>query len=151
MDMNNTLLLILAGLLVLTISSSLVIARTAKSKGYSFGLFFFFAIISYLITAVVTVFVRPKGDTKARPKISSVALLMLGVVVEFIGIGYVPDSKLASESDSEALLAMLNDPQVIGGATIAFAGVLIVIGAVANDYRGAEPKASSKRLPQSRL
>jgi hypothetical protein len=135
MDLNSTLLLVLAGLLVLTVSSALVIARTAKSKGYSFGLFFFFAIVSYLITAVVTVFMRPKGDTTAKPRISSLALLILGVVVEFIGIGYIPDSQLTASSDAAALTAMLQDSQFIGGVAIALAGLLIVIGSVANDFR----------------
>lgn len=137
MDLNTTLLLVLAGLLVLTVSSALVIARTAKSKGYSFGLFFFFAIVSYLLTAVVTVFIRPKGNTTAKPRISSLALLILGIVVEFIGIGYIPDSQLTADSSAAAISAMLSDSQFIGGVWIALAGLLIVIGAVANDYRHA--------------
>ena len=135
MDLNNTLLLALTALLVLTISSSFVIARTAKSKGYSFGLFFFLGIMSYLITAVITVFIRPKGETTAKPKISSVGLLALGVMVEFIGIGYIPDSQLTASSDAAALTAMLQDSQFIGGVAIALAGLLIVIGSVANDFR----------------
>lgn len=137
MDLNTTLLMVLGGLLVLTVSSAFVIARTAKSKGYSFGLFFFFAIVSYLITAVVTVFIRPKGDTTAKPRISSLALLILGVVVEFIGIGYIPESQLTESSDAAALTAMLSDSQFIGGVAIALAGLLIVIGSVANDFRHA--------------
>lgn len=137
MDLNTTLLMVLGGLLVLTVSSAFVIARTAKSKGYSFGLFFFFAIVSYLITAVVTVFMRPKGDTTAKPRISSLALLILGVVVEFIGIGYIPESQLTESSDAAALTAMLSDSQFIGGVAIALAGLLIVIGSVANDFRHA--------------
>jgi hypothetical protein len=135
MDLNSTLLLALVGLLVLTVASSFVIARTAKSKGYSFGLFFLFAIISYLITAVIAVFLRPKGEVNAKPKISSVSLLAAGVLVEFIGISYIPDSQLTTSSASAALLALLGDPQFIGGAAIALAGLLIIIGAVANDYR----------------
>jgi hypothetical protein len=137
MDLYTTLLLALAGLLVLGVSSALVIARTAKSKGYSYGLFFFFAIISYLITAVVTVFIRPKGEANARPKVSSLALLILGVLVEFTGLGYIPDSKVPANGDEAALIAILSDSQFIGGAAIAMAGLLIVVGAVANDYRQA--------------
>lgn len=94
MDLYNTLLVVLIGLLVLTISSAFVIARTAKSKGYSFGLFFFFGIISYLLAAVVTVFLRPKGQTTAKPRITSVSLLALGVLIEFVGLGYIPDAEL---------------------------------------------------------
>lgn len=137
MDLNTTLLLVLAILLGITVSSALVIARTAKSKGYSFGLFFFFAIVSYLITAVVTVLIRPKGQANARPRISSLALLILGIVVEFVGLGYIPESQLTAESDAAAIAAMLQDSQFIGGVAIAFAGLLIVIGSVANDYRAA--------------
>lgn len=137
MDLNNTLLLALGGLLVLTISSAAVIARTAKSKGYSYGLFFFFAVVSYLITAVVTVFLRPKGQANTRPRISSLGLLVLGVLVEFIGLGYIPESKIPAGSDDAALIALFSDSQFLGGVTIAFAGILIVVGAVANDYRGA--------------
>ncbi len=137
MDLNTTLLLVLAILLGITVSSALVIARTAKSKGYSFGLFFFFAIVSYLITAVVTVLLRPKGQANARPRISSLALLILGIVVEFVGLGYIPESQLTAESDAAAIAAMLQDSQFIGGVAIAFAGLLIVIGSVANDYRAA--------------
>lgn len=137
MDLYTTLMVVLAGLLILTVSSAFVIARTAKSKGYSFGLFFFFAIVSYLITAVVAVFMRPKGSANAKPRISSLSLLALGVLVEFIGIGYIPDSQLTAASDAAALTAMLSDSQFIGGAAIALAGILIVVGAVANDYRQA--------------
>lgn len=137
MDLNTTLLLVLAILLGITVSSALVIARTAKSKGYSFGLFFFFAIVSYLITAVVTVLLRPKVQANARPRISSLALLILGIVVEFVGLGYIPESQLTAESDAAAIAAMLQDSQFIGGVAIAFAGLLIVIGSVANDYRAA--------------
>ncbi|MFM2321194.1 MAG: hypothetical protein RL612_341 [Actinomycetota bacterium] len=137
MDLNTTLLLVLAILLGITVSSALVIARTAKSKGYSFGLFFFFAIVSYLISAVVTVLLRPKGQTNARPRISSLALLILGIIVEFVGLGYIPESQLTAESDAAAIAAMLQDSQFIGGVAIAFAGLLIVIGSVANDYRAA--------------
>lgn len=135
MDLNTTLLAVLAGLLLLTVSSAFVIGRTAKSKGYSFGLFFFFGIISYLIAAVITVFIRPKGETNARPRVSSLALLALGVLVEFIGIGYIPDSQLTADSDAAALSAMLGDSQFVGGVAIAFAGLLIIVGSVANDYR----------------
>ncbi|MFM6978153.1 MAG: hypothetical protein ACKOWR_05530 [Micrococcales bacterium] len=137
MDLNTTLMLVLASLLVLTVSSALVIARTAKSKGYSFGLFFFFAIVSYLITAVVTVFIRPKGDATARPRASSLVLLIVGIVVEFIGIGYIPEAQLTADSDAAAISAMLADSQFLGGVAIALAGLLIVIGSVANDYRQA--------------
>ena len=135
MDMNSSLLLMLSFLLALTVASAAVIGRTAKSKGYSFGLFFFFGVISYLLTAVVTIFLRPKGETNARPKVSSLALLGLGVLVEFIGIGYIPDV-LDANSSAEAVAAMIGDSQFLGGVSIAFAGLLIVIGAVANDFRG---------------
>jgi len=138
MDLNTTLMLILAALLVLSVASAAVIARTAKSKGYSFGLFFFFAIVSYLITAVVTVFMRPKGVENARPRISSLSLLVLGVLVEFIGIGYIPESQLTANSDASAITAMLADSQFVGGAAIALAGLLIIVGSVANDFRSAE-------------
>jgi hypothetical protein len=135
MDLNTELLLILAALLMLTVSSAAVIARTAKSKGYRYGLFFVLGIVSYLLTSVVTVFMRPKGDTTAKPRISSVALLILGIVVEFIGIGNIPDAAITSSSDTAAIQALLSDSQFVGGAAIAFAGILIVIGSVANDYR----------------
>ena len=138
MDMNNSLLLALAFLLLLTVASAGVIARTAKSKGYSFGLFFFFGVISYLLTAVVTIFLRPKGEANARPKISSIALLALGVLVEFVGIGYIPDV-LDANSSAAAIAAVVGDSQFLGGVAIAFAGLLIVIGAVANDYRQSGP------------
>ncbi len=140
MDLNTTLLLTLGFLLVLTVSSALVIGRTAKSKGYSFGLFFFFAILSYLITAVVTIFMRPKGDTKAKPKISSVALLALGIIVEFVGLNYIPQNGIDSQTEAEAVATLVADPQFTGGVAIALAGVLIIVGAVANDYRGSEPR-----------
>jgi hypothetical protein len=137
MDLNNTLLLVLAGLLVLTVSSALVIARTAKSKGYSYGLFFFLAVVSYLLTAMVTVFIKPKGDKTARPRLSSLALLVAGVVVEFIGIGSIPESVIPTTDDDAALIAMFSDSQFLGGVAIAFAGILIVLGAVANEFRHA--------------
>lgn len=138
MDMNTSMLLVLGFLLALTVASAGVIARTAKSKGYSFGWFFFFGVISYLLTAVVTIFLRPKGEANARPKVSSLALLALGVVVEFVGISYIPDV-LDADSSAAAIAAVVGDPQFLGGVAIAFAGLLIVIGAVANDYRQSDP------------
>lgn len=134
MDFNSSALVIaLAIALAVSATFAAVIGRTAKSKGYSFGLFFFFGFISYLLTAVVAIFIRPKGQRDAKPKISSIALLSLGIIVEFTGLASLP----ALESQEAMTAELLANPeQFFGSLFIALAGILIVMGAVANDYRG---------------
>ena len=114
-----------------------VIARTAKSKGYSYKLFFIFGFISYLITSVIAVFIRPKGQPEAKPKISSVALLLIGIIVEFAGLGSLPDNSAENGMKLEVT------DQVLGSLFVAFAGILIIIGSVANDYRNQKTEVKS--------
>ena len=142
MDLNTTLTVALGIAIAATVGFALVIARTAKSKGYSYPLFFVLGLLSYFIMSVITVFLRPKGEPTGKAKRGSVPLLLLGIVIEFIGIGRIPGTTSASPTDSE-LQALVQDPSLIGGAAIAFAGVLIVIGAVANEHRTSKTEVRS--------
>lgn len=133
MNLNDNLLLIAMAIgLAISALFAWVIGRTAKSKGFKFGWFFVFGLLSYLIASVVTIFLRPKGQAAARPKLSSVLLLIAGIVVEFTGLLGLPAMENSEQLDSALALGA---EAFLGSIFIAVAGVLIIIGAVANDYR----------------
>lgn len=143
MNLNTTYIFAVVGIaFLISAAFAMVIARTAKSKGYKYGWFFFFGFISYLLTSVVAVFIRPKGQPNAKPKVSSVVLLILGIVVEFSGLANLPelDNTLP---ESEAIQQFMNDPQLLGGLLVAIAGIFIIMGSVANDYRSNKEEVRS--------
>jgi cytochrome bd-type quinol oxidase subunit 2 len=140
MDLNTNFLLLIIGIaLAISAGFAFVIARTAKSKGYSFGWFFFFGFVSYLLASVVTVFLKPKGEQQAKPKLSSLLLLVTGIIVEFGGLSLLPNLD-PSLSNEQAVHEFSSSSQVMGGLFVAIAGILIIMGSVANDYRGGETK-----------
>jgi cytochrome bd-type quinol oxidase subunit 2 len=140
MNLNSELLIAaVAVALLVSAGFAFVIGRTAKSKGYRFGWFFVFGFVSYLLASVVTVFLKPKGQPEAKPKLTSVLLLIVGIVIEFTGLSLLPNLD-PSISNEEAVQAFSSSTQVMGGLFVAIAGVLVIIGSVANDYRGGEPK-----------
>lgn len=118
-------------LILFSLAAAWVSARTARSKGYKFGWFFVFSLVSWFITAVVVVFLKPKSDKSAKAKLSSVLLVTAGAIVEFIGISRLPDAP-ATLTDTE-LLELFATQQSIGAIAIALAGALIVVAGVAND------------------
>jgi len=140
MNLNSDLLIAaVAVALLISAGFAFVIGRTAKSKGYSFGWFFFFGFVSYLLASVVTVLLKPKGQPQAKPKLTSVLLLIVGIVIEFTGLSLLPNID-PTISNEQAVQEFTSSTQVMGGLFVAIAGILVIIGSVANDYRGGETK-----------
>lgn len=133
MDVYSFALTALVGLVAFSIAAAWVSARTARSKGYKFGWFFVFSLVSWFITAVVVVFIKPKANKTAKAKLSSVLLITLGAIVEFVGLSMLPEAS-ATLSDQE-LLELFASQQSMGAIAVALAGALIVVGGVANDHR----------------
>ena len=123
----------LFGLIAFSIAAAWVTARTAKSKGYRFGWFYVFSLVSWYITAIVVVFIRPKGDKTAKAKLSSVVLLTIGTIVEFTGLSMLPDA--APTLTDQQLLELFASKSSIGAIAVALAGALIAVAGVANDRR----------------
>lgn len=125
----NTLLILIA----FTIAAAWVTARTARSKGYKFWLFFVLSVLSWFITAVVTVFIKPKGAAKSKVRLSSVIMLTVGAFIEFGALSSLPllEPSMSDEQIIQALIA----PEASGSLLVALAGALVVVAAVANDKR----------------
>ena len=135
----------LIGLVLFSVCAAWVSARTARSKGYKFGWFFVFSLVSWFITAVVVIFLKPKSNKLAKAKLSSVLLVTTGAIVEFIGLSRLPDAP-ATLTDRE-LLELFATQQSIGAIAIALAGALVVIAGVANDR--VAPAASASATPNA--
>ena len=127
----NTLLILIA----FTIAAAWVTARTARSKGYKFWLFFVLSVLSWFITAVVTIFLKPKGAAKSKARLSSVLMLMAGAFIEFGALSSLPllDPAMTDEQIIDSLMA----PSASGSLVVALAGALLIVAAVANDKRAA--------------
>ncbi len=125
----NTLLILIA----FTIAAAWVTARTARSKGYKFWLFFVLSVLSWFITAVVTIFIKPKGAAKSKARLSSVLMLTAGAFIEFGALSSLPllDPAMTDEQIIDALMA----PSASGSLVVALAGALLIVAAVANDKR----------------
>ena len=136
MDTLSFALFAIVGLVIFSSSAAWVSARTARSKGYSFAWFFVFSLVSWFITALVVVFIKPKGDKTAKAKMPSVLMLTLGAIVEFVGLSMLPEAP-AGVSD-QALLEIFATQNSMGAIAVALAGALIVVAGVANDYRQAD-------------
>jgi cytochrome bd-type quinol oxidase subunit 2 len=140
MNLNSDFLIAaIAVALLISAGFAFVIGRTAKSKGYSFGWFFFFGFVSYLLASVVTVLLKPKDQPQAKPKLTSILLLIVGIVIEFTGLSLLPNIDPTISND-QAVQEFTSSTQVMGGLFVAIAGILVIIGSVANDYRGGETK-----------
>ncbi|MEN9749813.1 MAG: hypothetical protein RL149_891 [Actinomycetota bacterium] len=136
MDTLSFALAAIVGLVIFSISAAWVSARTARSKGYKFGWFFVFSLVSWFITAVVTVFIKPKSDKTAKVKMPSVLMLTFGAIVEFVGLSMLPEAPFGISD--EALLELFATQASMGAIAVALAGALIVIAGVANDFRHAD-------------
>jgi cytochrome bd-type quinol oxidase subunit 2 len=133
MDAYSLASTLLVAVVIFSIAAAWVTGRTAKSKGYSFGWFFVFSLLSWYITAVVTVFLKPKYDKSAKPKISSAIYLIVGTLVEFTGLAMLPN--VDNNASPEAQLAAFASRSALGAIAVAIAGALIVVAGVANDRR----------------
>ena len=125
----NALLVLVA----FSVAAAWVTARTARSKGYKFWLFFVLSLVSWFITAVVTVFLKPKGANNSKARLSSVIMLALGALIEFGALSSLPvgDPGMTDEQ----ILELFMTQQVLGTIAVAIAGALVVVAGVANDRR----------------
>ncbi len=82
---------------------------------------------------MVAVFIKPKGDKSAKTRLNSVVMLAIGTIVEFTGLGMLPE--VSENLTDEQLLEIFASQNSVGAIAIALAGALIVVGGVANDYR----------------
>lgn len=125
----NTLLILIA----FSIAAAWVTARTARSKGYKFWMFFVLSLLSWFITAVVAIFIKPKGVANSKVRLSSVLMLTAGAFIEFAALSTLPllDPAMTDEQIIEALLV----PSASGSLIVALAGALLIVAAVANDKR----------------
>jgi hypothetical protein len=120
-------------LVAFSVAAAWVTARTARSKGYKFWLFFVLSLVSWFITAVVTVFIKPKGSTKSKVRLSSVIMLAVGAMIEFGALSSLPvgDPGMTDEQ----ILELFMSQQAMGTIAVAIAGALLVVAGVANDRR----------------
>jgi cytochrome bd-type quinol oxidase subunit 2 len=126
---------LLVAVVLFSIAAAWVTGRTAKSKGYSYGWFFTFSLLSWYITAVITVFLKPRFDKSAKPKISSAIYVIAGTLVEFTGLGMLPN--VDPNASPEVQLAEFTSQSALGAIAVAVAGALIVLAGVSNDRRAA--------------
>jgi cytochrome bd-type quinol oxidase subunit 2 len=126
---SNSLLILIA----FTIGAAWVTARTARSKGYKFWLFFVLSLLSWFITAVVAIFIKPKGAAKSKVRLSSVLMLTVGALIEFGALSSLP--LLDPSMTDEQIIQALSAPESSGSLLVALAGALLVVAGVANDKR----------------
>ena len=123
-------------LIAFTIAAAWVTARTARSKGYKFWLFFVLSVLSWFITAVVTVFLKEKGAANSKVRLNSVIMMAVGAMIEFGALSTLPaiDPML---TDEQIMLAFM-DSSATGTLVVALAGALLIVAGVANDKRSAK-------------
>jgi hypothetical protein len=85
------------------------------------------------MTAVVTIFIKPKGAVKSKARLSSVLMLTAGAFIEFGALSSLPllDPAMTDEQIIDSLMA----PSASGSLVVALAGALLIVAAVANDKR----------------
>jgi hypothetical protein len=123
-------------LIAFTIAAAWVTARTARSKGYKFWLFFVLSVLSWFITAVVPVLLKDKGAANSKVRLNSVIMMAVGAMIEFGALSTLPaiDPTL---TDEQIMLAFM-DSSATGTLVVALAGALLIVAGVANDKRSAK-------------
>ncbi|MEN9713628.1 MAG: hypothetical protein RLZZ164_292 [Actinomycetota bacterium] len=139
----NALLLILLGLLAALFAQAYVVARTAKSKGYSFVLFLIFGLVSPFLTSVFAMFLKPKGAAATnaptrRVKLTSLFGFVAGLSVEVYGLAQLP---VTDKMSDQQIIDALSTTTSMGCLTVAAAGVLLMIASVANEAVKSTPIA----------
>lgn len=122
-------------LIAFTIAAAWVTARTARSKGYKFWLFFVLSVLSWFITAIVTVFLKPKGAANTKVRLSSLLMVTAGTFIEFGALSTLPEID-PSLTDEQIMLTFM-DSSATGTLVVALAGALLIVAGVANDKRSA--------------
>lgn len=113
--------------------------RTARSKGYSFGLFFGLSFLSWFVMATIAVFIKPrKGIAEADPSRKSLSwiLYFLGLGAYLLG-GFVLMISSIGVSN-ETVTTTFNWLAAIGGLALVIVSIGLILGAagVANNKNG---------------
>ena len=113
--------------------------RTARSKGYSFGLFFGLSFLSWFIMATIAVFIRPRAgiaEPDASRKSLSWILYFIGLGAYVIGgVTLMITGNMSSESTA---MSSYNWLAAFGGLALLIASLGLVLTAVgfANNKNG---------------
>ncbi|MEY4981127.1 MAG: hypothetical protein RL174_465 [Actinomycetota bacterium] len=105
--------------------------RAARSKGYSFGLFFGLSFVSWFVMATIAVFITPRAEI---PR-DDASRISLSRILYFIGLGSFILGPF-SVTIASAIYADINSGAmagiaVIGAVALTLMGVGLIMGAVA--------------------
>lgn len=105
--------------------------RAARSKGYSFGLFFGLSFVSWIVMATIAVFITPRAEI---PR-DDASRISLSRILYFIGLGSFILGPF-SVTIASAIYADINSGAmagiaVIGAVALTLMGVGLIMGAVA--------------------
>ncbi|MFM6963775.1 MAG: hypothetical protein ACKOWJ_05910 [Micrococcales bacterium] len=137
----NNLLFTLTVDFAIAIILALRVGYTARSKGYSLGLWTFLALVSSSITSVFAIFIRPKTrpvGTRHRAKIFSIIGYVAGVIVQTIGLSGI---SVTPEMTDQQIIDALAQQSSIGSLWLVGAGLLFLVAAVANERVVKNPEA----------
>lgn len=105
--------------------------RAARSKGYSFGLFFGLSFVSWFVIATVAIFISPKteipADTPSRISLSRI-LYFIGLGAFILGPFSVSIASVVFYQINTGALAGI---AAIGAVVLTLVGVGLIIAAVA--------------------
>lgn len=107
--------------------------RTARSKGYSFGLFFGLSFLSWFVMATIAVFIKSRAEyrhdqaTEARSSLSRI-LYFIGLGAFILGPFSVSLSPAAYQVLSGALLSQI---VAIGAISLTIMGIGLIMASVA--------------------
>jgi hypothetical protein len=119
-------LLIPALALLVTGVTGWLTGKTARAKGYSFGLFFGLSFVSWFVMATIVVFIKPRAGFEAPPATQvarSRILYVSGVATYIAGItAFV----LAWGNESDAAVTAL----MLLGPALTIASIFLLVSAV---------------------
>lgn len=105
--------------LVITAFAAVLTGRTAKSKGYSFGLFFGLSFISWFVVATVAIFIKPRKSlpVAASPEVAAKnaaarKFYYFGIASYVVGLGLMVAS-WGNDSVDEGAIFLLAGPILI--------------------------------------
>jgi hypothetical protein len=109
--------------------------RTARSKGYSFGLFFGLSFLSWFVMATIAVFIKPRkgiAEADASRKSLSWILYFLGLGAYLLG-GFVLTISSMGNSN-ETATTTFSWLAAIGGVSLLAASIGLILAATGVAY-----------------
>lgn len=121
--------LVLLGLAIDAIGGWLS-GRAARSKGYSFGLFFGLSFVSWLVVATIAIFIKPRteiaADDASRTSLSRI-LYFIGLGAFIIGPFSVTIATAINSAINTGFMARI---AAIGAVSLTLMGVGLILAAV---------------------